>query len=82
MHVGSEVRVGDHVQWGVAVVVEGPTIATTTIPLVMPHDRIITTEQYVAYARQPDLAERLARARAPTPGEASCVPSPATTSRA
>lgn len=33
-----------------------------TISALMRHDRISTTEQYLAYAPQPDLAERLARA--------------------
>ncbi len=33
-----------------------------TIQALMRHERITTTEQYLAYAPQPDLAERLARA--------------------
>jgi site-specific recombinase XerD len=36
-----------------------------TISGLMRHDRISTTEQYMAYAPQPDLAERLARALSP-----------------
>jgi site-specific recombinase XerD len=33
-----------------------------TIQALMRHERITTTEQYLAYAPQPDLAERLTRA--------------------
>ena len=38
-----------------------------TIQALMRHDRITTTEQYIAYAPQPDLARRLAHALDPTP---------------
>ena len=36
-----------------------------TIQALMRHDRLTTTEQYLAYAPQPDLAERLTRALDP-----------------
>jgi site-specific recombinase XerD len=39
-----------------------------TIQALMRHDRLTTTEQYLAYAPQPDLAERLARALDPSGG--------------
>lgn len=41
-------------------------IDVRTISALMRHDRITTTEQYMAYAPQADLAERLARALSPT----------------
>ena len=49
--------------FGTALVRSGLDIRT--IQALMRHERITTTEQYLAYAPHPDLADRLARALDP-----------------